>query len=51
MSVASRTLTPRRLSERGQVQAGFSFGQVEDFINACAIEEDEKTALWLRAWR
>ena len=29
--------------------AGFTFGQVEDFINACAIEEDKKAALWL--WR
>jgi len=53
MSVASRTVTPRDYQNAvdGQVQAGFSFGQVEDFINACAIEEDEKTALWLRAWR
>jgi len=53
MSVASRTVTHRDYQNAvdGQVQAGFSFGQVEDFINACAIEEDEKTALWLRAWR
>ncbi len=34
----------------GQVKAGFTFGHVEDFINACAIEEDEKAGLWLWAW-
>jgi hypothetical protein len=35
----------------GQIRAGFMFGQIEDFINACAIGEEEKTALWLWAWR
>ena len=52
MSVASRIVTPRDYQNAvdGQVQAGFSFGQVEDFINACAIEEEDKTALWLWAW-
>ena len=53
MSVASQTVTPRDYQNAvdGQVQAGFSFGQVEDFINACAIEEECKAALWLWAWR
>jgi hypothetical protein len=53
MSVASRTVTLHdyRNAVDGQVQAGFSFGQVEDFIDACAIEEDEKAVLRLRAWR
>jgi hypothetical protein len=35
----------------GQIRAGFMFGQIEDFINACAIGEEAKTALWLWAWR
>lgn len=53
MSVASRTVTLRDYQNavEGQVQAGFTFGQVEDFINACAIGEDKKAALWLSAWR
>ena len=33
-----------------QIEAGFSFGQVEDFINACSIEDEQKTALRLWAW-
>jgi hypothetical protein len=34
----------------GQIEAGFTFGQVEDFINACSIVEEHKAALWLWAW-
>jgi hypothetical protein len=33
-----------------QIEAGFTFGQVEDFIDACPIDEDQKAALWLLAW-
>ena len=53
MAVATRTVTFRdyRNAVDGQIQAGFTFGQVEDFINACAIEEEYKAALWLWAWR
>jgi hypothetical protein len=53
LSAASGTVTIRDYQNAvdGQVQAGFTFGQVEDFINACAIEEGEKAALWLSAWR
>jgi len=29
---------------------GLSFGQVEDFINACSVEDEQKAALWLWAW-
>ena len=35
---------------RGQIEAGFTFGQVEDFINACSIAEEPKAALRLWAW-
>jgi len=34
----------------GQIDAGFAFGQVEDFIDACSIEDEPKAALWLWAW-
>jgi hypothetical protein len=34
----------------GQIEAGFSFGEVEDFINACPLDEEHKSALWLFAW-
>jgi hypothetical protein len=33
-----------------QIEAGCSFGQVEDFINARSIDEEHKAALWLWAW-
>ena len=33
----------------GQIEAGFTFGQVED-INACSIAEEHTAALWLWAW-
>jgi len=52
MPVAGRTVTlfDYRRAVDGQIQAGLCFGQVEDFISACAIPEEEKTVLWLRAW-
>jgi hypothetical protein len=34
----------------GQIDAGFPFGEVEDFIEACAIDDEQKSALWLWAW-
>jgi hypothetical protein len=34
----------------GMIHAGDLFGVVEDTINAAAIEEDQKAALWLLAW-
>ena len=53
MFVESKTVTfeDYRNAVDGQIQAGFMFGQIEDFINACTIGEEEKTALWVRAWR
>jgi len=34
----------------GQIEAGFTFGQVEDFIDACWIADEQKAALWFWAW-
>ena len=34
----------------GMIDAGERFGVVEDTINAAALEEDQKAALWLLAW-
>ena len=34
----------------GQIEAGFAFGQIEDFIDACWIAEEQKAALWFWAW-
>jgi hypothetical protein len=34
----------------GMMQAGELFGVVEDTINAAALVEDQKAALWLLAW-
>ncbi|TMB88016.1 MAG: hypothetical protein E6J45_11820 [Chloroflexi bacterium] len=53
MPVATRTITFRDYwnAVDGQIKAGCRFGQVEDFINACAIEDECKAALWLWAWR
>jgi hypothetical protein len=34
----------------GMMEAGERFGIVEDTINAAALVEDEKAALWLLAW-
>jgi ribosome modulation factor len=53
MSVVSRTVTLRDYENAvaGQIRARCTFGQVENFIDACRIEEHEKTALWLWAWR
>ena len=52
MSVASRTASVRdyRNAVDGQIEAGVSFGQVENFIDACSIDEGHKAALWLWAW-
>jgi len=53
MPVVTRTITFRDYwnAVDGQIKAGCMFGQVEDFIDACAIEEEYKDALWLWAWR
>jgi hypothetical protein len=34
----------------GMIEAGERFGVVEDTINAAALMEDQKAALWLLAW-
>jgi len=34
----------------GMIEAGERFGVVEDTINAAALVEDQKAALWLLAW-
>ena len=34
----------------GQIEAGFTFGQIEDFIDACWIADEQKAALWFWAW-
>jgi hypothetical protein len=34
----------------GQLRAGLAFGAIEDFINACSIDAEQKTVLWLWAW-
>ena len=34
----------------GMIDAGERFGVVEDTINAAALVEDQKAALWLLAW-
>jgi hypothetical protein len=51
MAVATRTVTFRdyRNAVDGQIHGGLTFGQVEDFINACEIDEEHKAALWLWA--
>jgi hypothetical protein len=33
----------------GQIEAGFPFEQVEGFIEACSIDDEQKAALWLWA--
>jgi len=44
------TLRDYQRAVTNQIQAGFTFGQVEGFIDACPIGEQHKTALWLWAW-
>jgi hypothetical protein len=34
----------------GMIETGEPFGVVEDTINATALSEDQKAALWLLAW-
>jgi hypothetical protein len=34
----------------GQIEAGFTFEQIEDFIDACSVDDEQKAALWLWAW-
>ena len=34
----------------GMIEAGELFGVVEDTINAAALVDDQKAALWLLAW-
>jgi hypothetical protein len=33
-----------------QIDVGYSFGEVEGFIEACPLDEEQKAALWLWAW-
>ena len=33
-----------------EAAAGFTLCEIEDFIAACAIDEEQKSALWLWAW-
>jgi hypothetical protein len=52
MSVASSTGSFQDClkSVDDKIEAGFTFGQVEDFINDRPIDEQHKAALWLWAW-
>jgi hypothetical protein len=52
MSLDGRTVSlgDYQRAVSGQIDAGFRFGQVEDFIHACPIEDEHKAALWLWAW-
>lgn len=34
----------------GMMEAGELFGVIEDTINAAALGDDQKAALWLLAW-
>src|SRR5947207_14823323 len=33
-----------------RLDAGHTFGEIEEFINACALDEEQKAALWLWGW-
>jgi hypothetical protein len=52
MSAASRANSLRECmkSVDDQIEAGCTFGQVEDYINARSLDEEHKAALWLWAW-
>jgi hypothetical protein len=51
MSVARRvSLGDYQDQVEGMIQAGELFGVVEDRINAAALVDDQKAALWLLAW-
>jgi len=53
MSRASKTAVSFRDCRTAvdcQIDAGRTFGQVEDFISACPLDEEHKAALWLWAW-
>jgi hypothetical protein len=39
-----------QLAVGGQVEAGLSFIEIENFIEACPIDEEHKSVLWLWAW-
>jgi hypothetical protein len=34
----------------GQIEAGLTLEQVEDFIDVCSVDDEQKAALWLWAW-
>ena len=40
----------RRRQLYGHLEAGMSFGEVEDWIDALPASEDAKAGLWLLAW-
>ena len=52
MSAASRANPLRECmkSVDDQIEAGYTFGQVEDYINARSLDDEHKAALWLWAW-
>jgi hypothetical protein len=50
MSSAPLSLGDYHDQVEGMIQAGELFGVVEDTINAAALDEDQKAALWLLAW-
>ena len=52
MFVESRTSTLRdyRNAVAGQVEARLMLGEIEAFIEACPIDEEQKSVLWLWAW-
>ena len=53
MSVAATraTFSDYHNAVDSQIEMGATFGQLEDFIDACQIDDEEKAALWLWAWR
>ena len=50
MSSAPLSLGDYHDQVEGMIQAGEVFGVVEDTINAAALDDDQKAALWLLAW-
>jgi hypothetical protein len=44
------SLRDYRNAVAGQVDAGLMLGEVEDFIEACPLDEEQKSVLWLWAW-
>ena len=53
--ISQRSDSPASFSDyrnavAGQVEVGLMLVEVEDFIEACPLEEEQKSALWLWAW-